>query len=80
MLSTGGRDGTIHIWDLRVQSLKERAGVPLLSPVLTIKGSHDDEIKGKGKKKPSTVNKTVTSLSYLEEQPYHLVSSGSYDG
>lgn len=81
LLSTGGRDGTIHIWDLRVESLKERAGVPLLTPVLSIRGAHDDEIKGKCKrKKTATIHKTVTSLSYQEGLPYHLISSGSYDG
>jgi denticleless len=82
LLSTGGRDGSIHIWDLRVQSGKEYAGVPYLSPVLSIRGAHDEEAKGKGRKKKSTTpsNKTVTSLAYAEGQPYNLISSGSNDG
>lgn len=81
LLSTGSRDGSVHIWDLRTESIKERAGVPLLSPVLSIRGAHDEENRGKGRKRKSPpLAKTITSLTYLDGQPYNIISSGSNDG
>lgn len=75
LLSTGARDGTVHIWDLRVESRRERAGVPMIAPVLSIAGAHDE-----GRRKNSSAPRTITSLTYLNGQPYNLVSSGSSDG
>jgi denticleless len=63
-----------------MSSGKEYGGVPYLKPVLGIRGAHDDETKGKGRKKTTPLNKSVTSLSYAEGQPYTLISSGSNDG
>lgn len=61
-----------------MESKRERAGVPVIAPVLSIVGAHDEESKGRRKK--SSAPKTITSLTYLDGQPYHLVSSGSSDG
>lgn len=65
----------MHIWDLRVESRRERAGVPMIAPVLSIAGAHDE-----GRRKNSSAPRTITSLTYLNGQPYNLVSSGSSDG
>lgn len=71
----------MHIWDLRVESHRERAGASVLKPVLSIIGAHDEEGKVKGRKKKTTPSsKTITSLNYFEGQPYNIVSSGSSDG
>ena len=68
----------MHIWDLRAESRRERAGVPVIAPVLSIAGAHDEESKGPRKK--SSTPRTITSLTYLDGQPYNLVSSGSSNG
>lgn len=82
LLSTGGRDGVIHIWDLRTENARRNHNdVPTLIPVLRIAGAHEGEPNSKARKKKSTaVNRTVTSLTYAAGQPYSLISSGSSDG
>ncbi|KZP12082.1 WD40 repeat-like protein [Athelia psychrophila] len=82
LLSTGGRDGVIHVWDLRTESARRNHNdVPTLTPVLRIADAHEEGPKGKVRKKKSTAaNRTVTSLTYAAGQPYNLISSGSNDG
>jgi denticleless len=83
LLATGGRDGAIRIWDLRVTE-QQQSGIWVAPPVLTIYGAHEETtVKSKprtrkGKHNPAP--KTVTSILYPDGDPYRLVSSGSCDG
>ncbi|TFY78636.1 hypothetical protein EWM64_g5376 [Hericium alpestre] len=78
LLSTGGRDGGICIWDLRVAD--QSIG---LQPIVTIVGAHGEDApaKGRGRRpKPNTAGRSVTSLLYPEGDPYGLISSGTFHG
>lgn len=79
LLSTGGRDGKICVWDLRVSG-GNRTGV--LSPVMTIQDAHEESAKskGRGRKKALPLAKSVTNLLYHRTRPDELISSGSFDG
>ena len=84
LLSTGGRDGTICIWDLRT-SKRERTGddedLSFASPAMIIRNAHGSDSKGKGRRKKTVpLAKSVTSLLHLEGEPFRLISSGSSDG
>ncbi|KAJ7873264.1 WD40-repeat-containing domain protein, partial [Mycena olivaceomarginata] len=81
LLSTGGRDGLVCIWDLRVS--EHRLGQGLL-PVLNISAAHED-VGANGKRKTSRAKnapmpKSVTGLLVSDANPYHLISSGSTSG
>ncbi|KAJ7688476.1 cell division cycle protein cdt2 [Mycena rosella] len=84
LLSTGGRDGLVCIWDLRVGENRAEQGPSDLHPVLTISAAHEDTGPNgkrktpKGKRAP--MPKSVTGLIYSDANPYHLISSGSSDG
>ncbi|KAK7061471.1 WD40 repeat-like protein [Favolaschia claudopus] len=83
ILSTGGRDGLICIWDLRVSgNLSE--GTATLGPVTRIYAAHEEVgPNGKrktGKRKNAPVPKSVTGLLYSDTDPHYLISSGSADG
>ncbi|KAG5729727.1 Denticleless like protein [Termitomyces sp. T112] len=81
LLSTGGRDGTICLWDLRVAGTKDEDGPNVLKPVISIPGAHEDstwKVRRRGKKVPAP--RSITSLLYPEIGNYGLVSSGSFDG
>ncbi|KAG6903357.1 hypothetical protein C0995_013110 [Termitomyces sp. Mi166 len=82
LLSTGGRDGAIYLWDLRIAGIKDEEGGPtVLKPVISIPGAHEDstsKMRRRGKKTPAP--RSVTSLLYPEIGTYGLVSSGSFDG
>ncbi|RDB23192.1 Denticleless [Hypsizygus marmoreus] len=82
LLSTGGRDGTICIWDLRMAGATEDDEPNVLAPVISIPGAHE-EPKGKGRPrrgKHVPAPRSVTNLLYPEIGPYGLISSGSFDG
>lgn len=85
LLATGGRDGSICLWDLRV-SEKRRSGdseVMVAAPVMTIHDAHDDtksKTKPRVKGKQNPAHRTITNLLYPDCDPYGLVSSGSFDG
>lgn len=84
LLATGGRDGSICLWDLRVAEQRTEEDIITPSPVMTIYDAHGDTaIKSKpnprkGKQVPSP--RSVTNLLYPQSQPFGLVSSGSFDG
>ncbi|KAM6495599.1 WD40 repeat-like protein [Amanita muscaria] len=89
LLATGGRDGSICLWDLRVCNrgeMNDEGDAQITrDPVTLIKGAHEAaHINGgrlntrKGKKNP--LPRTVTSLLYPETVPYSLVSGGAFDG
>ncbi|KAI0772644.1 WD40-repeat-containing domain protein [Irpex lacteus] len=78
VLCSGGRDGMICVWDLRVGTGVAGAGV---KPVMVIPKSHDTEKKATRKGKlTAPPARGVTSLLFSEHDQYSLVSSGSYDG
>ncbi|KAL0581957.1 hypothetical protein V5O48_000014 [Marasmius crinis-equi] len=73
LLSTGGRDGDIHIWDLRVPHEQDST----VSPIATISGAHDG-LDPKSRKRKTTAQTSVTNL--VRPNDTTLVSSGSSDG
>jgi denticleless len=82
ILSTGGRDGSVCVWDLRVAK-RGRSGDngTLIKPVIVIHGVHEALVKGVGrKKKIAPLAKSVTGLLYPDGVSHRLISSGSFDG
>ncbi|KAJ6599326.1 WD40-repeat-containing domain protein [Mycena vulgaris] len=84
LLTTGGRDGLICIWDLRVGEARAGQGTSTSLPVLNISAAHEDVgLNGKRKApkgKHAPIPKSVTGLIYSDVNPYQLISSGSSDG
>lgn len=80
VLATGGRDGCVHIWDLRAAERRNADGS--LTPVKSIVRAHEESSqKPKGRKtKSPPIPKGVTGLTYTDALPHALVSSGSADG
>jgi denticleless len=84
LLSTGGRDGIVCVWDLRIGERKKIEDMNVMEaiPVLTIPCATGPDYKSaanKRKAKPRP-NGSVTSLVYPCREPYRLISSGSVDG
>ncbi|EPQ59580.1 WD40 repeat-like protein [Gloeophyllum trabeum ATCC 11539] len=92
VLSTGGRDGRICIWDLRISArTKQKIYLPgesgsFLKPVMEIMTAHGgSSLKETGKRKGKSSAqqsgvRSVTNILYPEVDPYGFVSSGSFDG
>lgn len=84
LLSTGGRDGSICTWDLRIRdaSMDIDGQVPVLAPVATLPGVHEISLKlPKGRpKKGQPETKSVTGLLYDDREAHRLISSGCADG
>ncbi|KAF8505540.1 WD40-repeat-containing domain protein [Russula emetica] len=83
LLSTGGRDGGIRVWDLRIATRTSHSVTSHDESVITIDGAHgqDKQANGGGRRRkivPSA--RTVTSLIYPEGRSDRLISSGSFDG
>ncbi|KZS97548.1 WD40 repeat-like protein [Sistotremastrum niveocremeum HHB9708] len=79
LLSSGGRDGTICLWDIRQEPDSTVDGVDILKPVLSIVDAHTHGPNSIKSKKSANLSRSVTSLVYGHE-PYTLFSSGSFDG
>ncbi|KAI0307387.1 WD40-repeat-containing domain protein [Multifurca ochricompacta] len=81
LLSTGGRDGKIHVWDLRIAG-RTMHGPTSHTSVTVIDGAHGDDrqTKKNARKKVAPTARTVTSLVYTEGRSDRLISSGSFDG
>ncbi|KAI0824619.1 WD40-repeat-containing domain protein [Trametes gibbosa] len=83
VLCSGGRDGGICLWDLRVG---ERSEAGQVSPVLSIPRAHD--LQGKptkpkvprGKLVPGVPLQSITHLLYTDTHPYGVISSSSSEG
>jgi denticleless len=81
-LSTGGRDGAVCLWDLRVSERRDsELADNVLRPVMTISKAHEErKEKPKGRKgKSAPLPRTITALIYPGD-PYQLITSGSFDG
>ena len=81
LLSTGGRDGGICVWDLRIAGSTTH-GLTSQSPVTVIDGAHGEDKRPNrgGRRKVAPTARTVTSLVYAEGRSAGLISSGSFDG
>ncbi|KAH9894342.1 WD40 repeat-like protein [Cubamyces lactineus] len=83
ILCTGGRDGAICLWDLRVG---ERSVRDEIVSVLSIPKAHDLERKparsrtSRGKVVAGTPLPAITHLLYTDTHPHGVVSSCSSDG
>ena len=83
LLYSGGRDGSICLWDLRVGEQRRENGT--LAPVLTISKAHESLAKSpkpKGRRMLTAKEppKSITHLLYTDSHPYGIVSSSSFDG
>lgn len=84
LLATGGRDGAICLWDLRLAERMQDDNIMAASPVTIIHGAHEDTIV-KSKPKPrkgkqSATPRTITNVLYPDTLPFSLISSSSFDG
>ena len=82
LLSTGGRDGGIRVWDLRIAA-RPSHGVTSHASVMAIDGAHGEDKPANsrgGRRKAAPSARTVTSLVYPEGRSDRLISSGSFDG
>ena len=81
LLSTGGRDGGIRVWDLRIAE-RTTNGMTSHAPVIVVDGAHEDDKQPNrgGRRKVAPRARTVTSLVYPDGQSDRLISSGSFDG
>lgn len=80
LLCSGGRDGTILVWDLRVgEKWRESTDHEELGPCLVIPQAHKDvgtRCTPNGRK----VARSITNLIYPTGKPYSIISSGAFDG
>lgn len=81
LLATGGRDGAMCLWDLRISEThkSEDAEFQVSAPVITIPRAHEGT-SGKRRGKQNPAPRTVTNLLYPEGHSYGLISSSSFDG
>lgn len=84
LLATGGRDGAICLWDLRVGERYQNGDIMASTPVMTIHGAHEDTLdKSKPKTRRGKQNpapRSITNVLYPELEPFSLISSSSSDG
>jgi len=80
LLSTGGRDGGVRVWDLRVAE-RTSHGMTSHAPAIVIDGARKDkQLNRGGRRKVAPSVRKVTSLVYSDGQSDRLISSGSFDG
>ncbi|KZT26962.1 WD40 repeat-like protein [Neolentinus lepideus HHB14362 ss-1] len=87
ILSTGGRDGSICVWDLRTKAKKStKEGGEILKPVVEIMTAHGGStLKESGKRRGKNTGqplgvRSITNILYPDVDPYGFVTSGSFDG
>ncbi|KAF5369936.1 hypothetical protein D9758_001290 [Tetrapyrgos nigripes] len=74
LLATGGRDGTVCIWDLRAGENRNAEEPSTVGPVMTIQGAHDASLgRTKHCKPPSVTNILYSGSDFV-------TTSGSFDG
>ena len=80
VLCSGGRDGSIHVWDLRVgENRRASTGRGELGPSLVIPQAHKD-VGARCTPNGRKVARSITSLTYAIGKPYSIISSASFDG
>jgi denticleless len=82
LLTSGGRDGMLCLYDMRVNNLsdKDDLEIPAIRPVMTITAAHGQEKAQGGRQKLRPLPRGVTNIVYPDDRPHGLVSSGSFDG
>ncbi|KAF4619114.1 hypothetical protein D9613_005542 [Agrocybe pediades] len=84
LLATGGRDGAICLWDLRLAEKLQDDEIGYANPAIVIHGAHEDTtIKSKPKPrkgKQNPVPRSITNILYPDTLPFSLISSSSHDG
>ena len=80
VLCSGGRDGSILVWDLRVgENSRASTGRGELGPSLIIPQAHKD-VGARCTPNGRKVARSITSLIYTIGKPYSVISSGAFDG
>lgn len=80
VLCSGGRDGSILVWDLRAgENRRASTGRGELGPSLVIPQAHKD-VGSRCTPNGRKVARSITSLTYAIGRPYSIISSGSFDG
>ena len=80
VLCSGGRDGSIHVWDLRAgENRRASTGRGELGPSLVIPQAHKD-VGARCTPNGRKVARSITSLTYAIGKPYSIISSASFDG
>lgn len=82
LLTTGGRDGTLCLYDLRVDNLSDRddSEISTRRPVITVTAAHGQEKAQGGRHKIRPLPRGITNIVYPDDRSHGLVSSGSFDG
>ncbi|KAG1753781.1 WD40-repeat-containing domain protein [Suillus paluster] len=80
LLTTGGRDGMLCLYDLRVNNLSDEDEIPARTPVITITAAHGQDKAPGGRQRIRPLPRGVTNILYPDDRPHGLVSSGSFDG
>lgn len=85
ILASGGRDGSICIWDLRLSTMSTRPNgdeIRSLQPSITITSAHEDSTPKapRARTKNIVTPRTVTDVFFSDLNPSQLISSGSFDG
>jgi len=79
VLCSGGRDGSVLVWDLRVgESRRASMGRGEIGPSLVIPQAHKD-VGSRCTPNGRKVARSITSLTYAIGRPYSIISSGSFD-
>ncbi|KAK0435093.1 WD40-repeat-containing domain protein [Desarmillaria tabescens] len=81
LLMTGGRDGTIRLWDIRCRERTWES--ESVSPITSIVGAHEQWDHSDRRTLQHVLgpcHKTITSLTYDCYDDYHLISGGSFNG
>jgi denticleless len=80
LLTTGGRDGMLCLYDMRVNNMSDEDEIAARSAVITITAAHGQEKVSGGRRKVRPLPRGVTNILYPDDRPHGLVSSGSFDG
>jgi denticleless len=80
LLTTGGRDGMLCLYDLRVNNISDGDEIAARSAVISITAAHGQDKVSRGRHKIRPLPRGITNIIYPNDRPHGLVSSGSFDG